>query len=249
MKNKNITKTMAVAKLKSKMLLNNTAALTGPLMAIGMTFLMKLLYGSMTDDPEQTKMLMGLALRMGLSFNIGMGAVMMTALPLAEDKEKYTLRSLMTSSVNGLQFFIGSLMPPLIITIIVNYILIFISGVSTENIDWVMYSAITIVGSLTSCMLGLLLGIIAKSQVNANNIMMPFLLVLAMVPSFSEMNASLAKVSKFLYTGIASNMVSSFVSGESYGVGMEQIIVLVISIVIIALLFVFYYKKTILETE
>lgn len=214
-----------------------------------MTLIFRLLYSSMTDDPEQVKHLLGMALKLGLSFNIGMGAIMTTALPLAEDKEKNTLRSLMTSSVNGIQFFIGSLIPPFIITIVFNYLIIFVSGVDTSDINWLMFSIITIIGSLTSCMLGLLIGIIAKSQVNANNIMMPFLMVLALIPSFGDMVESLGKVSKYLYTGIVSDMVGAYTLGETFSLDIQQILVLGISIIVIAFLFFYYYKKTILETD
>lgn len=249
MRNNNITKINAIMKLKSKMLLKNTAALIGPLMAIAMTILMKFLYSSMTENPEETKMLMGMALKMGVAFNIGMGTIMMTALPLAEDKEKNTLRALMTSSVNGLQFFVGSLIPPFVITIVVNYILIFVSGVDLVNVSWLQYTLMTIVSSLISCMLGLLLGIIAKSQVNANNIMIPFLLVLTMIPMFADLNESMENISQYLYTGIMLDVVSSFVDGKTYGFNIQQVLILMMTMIVIALLFVYFYKKVIVETD
>ena len=95
-------KTFAVIKLKAKMLIGNTAALTGPLMSIGMTIFMKFLYSGIIDGDNSP--FLTYVLNFGVSFNLGLGAIMMSALPLAEDKEKHTLRSLMTSSVNGLQF-------------------------------------------------------------------------------------------------------------------------------------------------
>ncbi|MGX4686213.1 ABC transporter permease [Vagococcus sp. JNUCC 83] len=249
MKNNHIVKTNAIIKLKSKMLLKNTAALIGPLMAIAMTLLMKFLYSSMTESPEETKLFMGMALKMGVAFNIGMGAVMMTALPLAEDKEKNTLRALMTSSVNGIQFFIGSLVPPFLITIVVNYILLFVSGVDLANVNWLQYTLMTIVSALISCMLGLLLGIVAKSQVNANNIMMPFVLILTMIPMFSDLNESMEKVSHYLYTGIMLDVVASFVQGKTYDFSFQQFLILGLTMIVVAVLFVIYYKKVIVETE
>lgn len=249
MKNNNITKIYAIMKLKSKMLLKNTAALIGPFMAIGMTILMKVLYSSMTENPEETQMLLGMALKMGVAFNIGMGAIMMTALPLAEDKEKNTLRALMTSSVNGVQFFIGSLVPPFLITLVVNYIILFVSGIDLANVNWLQYTIMTIVSALISCMLGLLLGIVAKSQVNANNIMMPFLLILTMIPMFADLNESMEKVSHYLYTGMMLEVVTSFVDGKTYHFNAQQSLILVITMVVIALLFVYFYKKVIVETD
>ena len=128
-----LRKIKAVLSLKTKMLLGNTAAITGPLMAIAITIAMRFLYGSLTSDPADASQLYGLALSLGMAMNIGMGAVMMTALPLAEDKEKHTLRTLMTSSVNGSQFFIGSIVPPFIITVITNFIIVLVSGADLSS--------------------------------------------------------------------------------------------------------------------
>lgn len=116
-------------------LLKNTSALIGPLMALGMTLLLKYFYSSMTESPEELEMALAMALNFGLSMNIGMGAIMMSALSLAEEKEKNTLRSLMTSSVNSKQFLVGSLIPPLVITFIINYLLLFLSGLDLQSIS------------------------------------------------------------------------------------------------------------------
>ena len=250
MKSSNTKKTVAIIKLKLKMLMNNTAALTGPLMAVGMTVVMKFLYTSLADgDLEVMDSLMGMALNFGLAFNIGMGTIMMTALPLAEDKEKYTLRALMTSSVNGKQFFIGSIIPPFVISVIINYVLVFISGVNIANVDFVIFSIVTITGTLISCMIGLLIGIIAKSQVNANNIMTPFIMILSLIPTFATLNTSIAAFSDFLYTGITSNMINSFVVGEVFNLQIQQIIILVVSVVLFTFLFMYFYKKNGLESD
>lgn len=174
-----LRKIKAVLSLKTKMLLGNTAAITGPLMAIAITIAMRFLYGSLTSDPADASQLYGLALSLGMAMNIGMGAVMMTALPLAEDKEKHTLRTLMTSSVNGSQFFIGSIVPPFIITVITNFIIVLVSGADLSSFQILPFTWLMTTASLISCMIGLVIGLIAKSQVNANNLMMPIIMLLA----------------------------------------------------------------------
>lgn len=238
-------KTFAIIKLKAKMLIGNTAALTGPLMSIAATVLMKFLYSGMVESDNSA--ILTYVLNFGISFNLGLGAVMMSALPLAEDKEKHTLRTLMTSSVNGLQFFIGSIFWPFVVSVAVNYIIIFVSGVNTANIDMLMFSLLTIVSSLISCMLGLLIGIVAKSQVNANNLVMPFILVLSLVPTLSTLNDTMGKISNYLYTGIVTNMLSSYSQGVAFNLSIAQIAILLISIVAITALFVNKYKKIIVS--
>ncbi|MDI9498423.1 MAG: hypothetical protein QM270_08080 [Bacillota bacterium] len=234
-------KTLAVIKLKAKMLLGNTAALTGPLMSIAATVLLKILYAGMLEGDNSA--ILTYVLNFGISFNLGLGAVMMSALPLAEDKEKHTLRSLMTSSVNGLQFFIGSIFWPFVITVGVNYIVIFVSGVDSSRINMVMFSLLTVVSSLISGKLGLLLGIYAKSQVNANNLMMPFVMVLSLVPTLSTLNETLGRISNYLYTGIVTTMLNRYSEGLEFRLEISQVLVLALCVVGISVLFVVKYRK------
>ena len=72
---------------------------------------MKILYRSIADGKINMD---GYALSLGVLMNISM-SVYCTAAALAEEKEKNTLRTLMTSSVNGLEFFLGSIIPVIIL--------------------------------------------------------------------------------------------------------------------------------------
>ena len=245
-----LRKLNAIIELKIKTLINNTSALSAPFLSILMTIVMRVLYTSIGDpDPERMDILLGMAFSLGLSFNIGMGAIMTTSLPLAEEKEKHTLRALMTSSVNAIEFFLGSLIPPFVITVLVNYAIIFVSGVNIENINLAMFSIVTIIATLTSCMLGLLIGIYAKSQVHANNIMTPFIFVLALVPMFAQFNDSIKNIANYLYTGIVENMIAAFIAGNNYQLGMQQLLVLMLTLGLVTTLFVHYYKQNGFEKD
>lgn len=158
-------------------------------------------------------------------------------------------RTLMTSSVSGFQFFVGSLLPPFLVTVVTNYLIILISGVNIGNISMGKFSVMTITASLISCMLGLLLGIIAKSQVNANNLMMPFLLVLALVLSLSEFNKTLETIGSYLYTGLVTQMVTAYSLGTSFSLTTIQVAMLALSALLITAMFVYKYKKVIVQGE
>lgn len=243
-------KLKAVLNLKVKMLMNNTSALSAPLMGVIMTVIMRILYTSLAGgDSSKMEMLLGMALNLGLSFNIGMGAVMMTSLPLAEEKEKHTLRSLMTSSVNGLEFFLGSLIPPFVITVVMNYVLIFVSGIDIANINFLTFTFVTVIASLSSCMLGLIIGIMANSQVNASNIMSPFIFLLSLLPTFSQFNDSIDKLSNFVYTGIVEKMINTFMSGGTYTIHTQQVFVLVSSLVAFCVIFIYFYQTNGFEKD
>lgn len=143
----------------------------------------------------------------------------------------------------------GSLLPPFLVTVVTNYLIILISGVNIGNISMGMFSVMTITASLISCMLGLLLGIIAKSQVNANNLMMPFLLVLALVLSLSEFNKTLETIGSYLYTGMVTQMVTAYSLRASFSLTTTQVAVLALSALLITAMFVYKYKKVIVQGE
>ena len=143
----------------------------------------------------------------------------------------------------------GSLLPPFLVTVVTNYLIILISGVNIGNISMGMFSVMTITASLISCMLGLLLGIIAKSQVNANNLMMPFLLVLALVLSLSEFNKTLETIGSYLYTGLVTQMVTAYSLGTSFSLTTIQVAMLALSALLITAMFVYKYKKVIVQGE
>lgn len=95
-------KLSAVTEMKMRTLMSKNFIIM-PIFSLGFTFLMKILYRSIADGKINMD---GYALSLGVLMNISM-SVYCTAAALAEEKEKNTLRTLMTSSVNGLEFFLG----------------------------------------------------------------------------------------------------------------------------------------------
>ena len=93
-------KLSAVTEMKMRTLMSKNFIIM-PIFSLGFTFLMKILYRSIADGKINMD---GYALSLGVLMNISM-SVYCTAAALAEEKEKNTLRTLMTSSVNGLEFY------------------------------------------------------------------------------------------------------------------------------------------------
>ena len=76
-----------------------------PLFSIGITLVMNLVYGSISSSRgnEMTDALRVMAIGTGVVMNSTMTGILCTGMALAEEKEKHTLRTLMTSSVSGLE--------------------------------------------------------------------------------------------------------------------------------------------------
>ena len=102
MKPVHLRKLAAIMEVKGKALFSKNFIIM-PIFSLGFTFLMKLVYRAVTEGAFD---LSAYALSLGVLMNILMEGVYCTAAALAEEKEKNTLRTLRTSSVNGLEFFL-----------------------------------------------------------------------------------------------------------------------------------------------
>ena len=132
MKTMHLNKVIAIAQVKLKAFMGKNCIIM-PLFSIGFTLLMKYLYSSMSTGASSPEYLNAYVLGMGLVMNLGMGGIYCPSLLLAEEKEKNTLRVLMTSSVNSLEFFAGSVLPVFFITVLINFLLIPISGFAMDG--------------------------------------------------------------------------------------------------------------------
>ena len=171
-----------------------------PVFSLGFTFLMDILYERISGGAAAMN---AYALAMGMLMNISMMGFYCTAASLAEEKEKNTLRTLMTSSVNGLEFFLGSLIPVVMMAEAVNVICVFIVQLSMTPVQWASYLAVTTAASVIASVVGMLLGIFSKNQVTASTLTTPFVLVFMMIPMFTGFSETLQTISMFFFTGIA----------------------------------------------
>ena len=134
-------------------------------------------------------------------------------------------------------------------TVILNYVLMPISGYLITGKNLVFFSIVTVLSSLISCIIGMLLGIFAKNQVSAGTITTPVLLILMMVPIFSGFVDILEKASGLLFTGILMDMIMDIVSGKSRVLHGGSIVVLAAEAVLAVGLFVVFYRKNGFEKD
>ena len=242
MKTIHINKITAIIEMKTRAFFKKNCIIM-PIFAIGFTIMLRFLYQFIANDGTYNAVLNAEALAMGLVTNIGGNGIYCCSLLLAEEKEKKTLRVLMTSSVNALEFFIGSILPVFFFTAVINFILVPISGMTMTLTQWAWFAVMTIIGTLTSCILGMLLGIFAKDQVSTSTITTPFILTLMLVPMFSTIIESFKTFSKFIFTGAIMEMISNIASKQTPYVELNGILVMVLEIILTILLFTFFYKR------
>lgn len=247
MKTIHLNKVLAIAQVKTKAFMGKNCIIM-PIFALGFTILMKILYSQMgtSSSPEE---LNSYILGMGIVMNIGMMGIYCPCLLLAEEKEKKTLRVLMTSSVNGLEFFLGSILPVFIATVILNFVLMPISGFIISGSNLITFTIVSVIASLISCIIGMILGIFAKNQVSAGTIMTPILMIFIFIPIFSELISVLANISKLMFTGILMEMTMNMAANTDQVLNVGSIAIMLVEVVLSVIVFLFFYKKNGFEKD
>jgi ABC-2 type transporter. len=243
-------KLKAITKFKFKELLKNKTFLTSSLVIIGMTVVFKYIYINLiSENNVSVNVASGMALDIGITLSMCMLTLMIPATLLAKDKEKNTLRTLMTSSVNAVEYFLGSMIPVIVIGFLINILILFISEMPLTVINLPLFLLIILIGNITSCVLGMMIGLFSKNQMAASNLITPVMLVVMLIPMLSKMIEGLQNISKFIYSGIISNMISAYTMEESYSLNLQSLIVLIGQIIVVIILFVILFKKNGFEKD
>ena len=182
-----INKLTAVAQIKWICISRNTAIMIGPLLTVAMVWMFKILY-SINTGGDLSPILVSLILSLGISLNLCMDGFLMVGTAIAEEKEKHTLRVLMTSSVTGIQYFIGSILFPFVLMNIINLVVLEICDISISQVPVATFLLVSAAASLISCVMGMIVGLCAKNQMNANLISYPLMIVFMMIPMFGNLS-------------------------------------------------------------
>lgn len=241
-------KLTAVAQIKWICISRNTAIMIGPLLTVAMVWIFKVLY-SINSGGDLSPILVSLILSLGISLNLCMDGFLMVGTAIAEEKEKHTLRVLMTSSVTGMQYFIGSILFPFVLMNIINIVVLVISGISMNQVSVVAFLLVSAAASLISCVMGMIVGLCAKNQMNANLISYPLVIVFMMIPLFGNLSEKLHHISGFLFTGVLTEMASGFAEGMLYTLKPLDIAVLIGELIISILVFLVLYRRNGYETD
>ena len=240
-------KLAAVTEMKLKALFSKNFIIM-PVFAIGLTFVMKLVYGTVLEG-EAGIFGKAYALAYGALMNICMTGIYCVSAALAEEKEKHTLRVLMTSSVNGTEFFLGILIPVILMVEAVNALLVPLAGVTMDAAGWAIYLGISLLAAIAGAVIGMIFGIFAKNQVTASTVTTPIIMVLMMVPMFSRLNEMLGTITDFLFTGIMMHTVENIVDGSRNPVSVSSLVILVGEILLAMGIFQVVYRKNGYDSE
>ncbi|MDX6152613.1 ABC transporter permease subunit [Marinococcus sp. PL1-022] len=243
-------KISAVLQLKLRLIVSNMSIIFTPVFAIIFVIVMGNLMPQVdTNETAMPFSTEGFLLSFGLIFNIAIAGISMSSSPIAEEKEKHTLRVLMTSSVRGPEYFIGSMIPILVILVATNILLVPASGVSLGDIPLFTYLVITTLATLISIVIGYIIGVFAKNQAQATLVSTPILVLFTSTPVLKVFNETFAEVLNYTYSGVLANLAETLSSSTEYQWNITDTSVLLAWLVLTLGIFMYVYKKNGLDSE
>ncbi len=149
---------------------------------------------------------------------VGMAPLVSMEAILSEEKEKNTLRVLLMADVTPWQYLAG----------VGGYVFLFCmlgAGVfcllgGYRSGEAVLFLAVLGAGILVSMLLGAAIGAGSSSQMAANSVGVPLMLLLSFLPMLSLFNAHISKVTGLVYTEQIRRMLTALGEGEAIREGL-----------------------------
>lgn len=182
----------------------------------------------------------GFLIGFGVLFCIGMVAPMMMAYPLAEEKEKNTLRVLMTSGVRPVDYLVGSMLATGLVSMIACVIILFTTTSGQVNLFYYLIGILS--ATIPALICGAVIGLVCKTQMSTGLLMVPISLPLILIPMFSALNSTLEKISNFLFTGQLMNFLAKITEGEQ-PFTLQFFLVMIATTILLGMIFVITYRK------
>jgi ABC-2 type transport system permease protein len=177
------------------------------------------------------------ALPMFTNMNIIMVPIILMSTIIAEEKEKGTLRVLIMSNVQPMEYLIGIGFFVFIIAVISTALFLITNNIETTYIF--LFLATSLSGIICSILIGAIIGLITKNQMSTGPLSGIIAMVLGMVPMFANMNNSIRNYSKYLY----SQSVFDILFRIKDEFTLEKFTVIGVNALIFLIIFYFIYKR------
>lgn len=244
-----LKRSQTLALFKTKLILQNSYALTYLALPLFMVIGMPILYRFQLEMNDLPVELMALVATMGTILNIGSVAITIPAMLMAEEKEKHTLRSLMVSSVTSTEYLLGSLVPSFILSLAIQALYLPILVDKIDPLKAGIYLAVCALAILSANLLGMCLGLFAKDQMTASLIPMPLTIVIGAIPMMADKVDIVGKINQYFFVSIADGTLTGMIMGKNVTVSPLQFVSLVVTLVVCGGLFYWLYKRNGFEKD
>ena len=198
---------LALLWLRTQIIITNKSVLLQMVMPAGLVYLYKFMMDSQSGSKEQLGIVY-LMLCIPFALVLAVGGPILTI--LAEEKEKNNLKTLLLSGVKGSEYLLSTLIIPLILSVFYLVVTPLILGVNIDN--YTNYYVISGGVALIVLLLYLSLGLVVKSQVMAQVVSIPTMLIIAFLPMLSGMDKTLSKVTDYSFMGLFTKFFSKWES-------------------------------------
>lgn len=173
---------------------------------------------------------------------IGMAPLASAAAIVSEEKETGTLRAFCMSGVKPSEYLFGIGVYLWIACMLGSSMMVLSGHYSGDQIP--RFLLIMAAGIIISLMIGACVGMASRSQMAANSLSVPVMMVFSFLPMLAMFNQTIEVLARYTYT----QQIHALLSGIGYGIVKAEILwVLGGNGIVVLLLFVFFYKKHGLE--
>lgn len=217
---------------------------TGKNLALGIQFVMFPLMAVIMENAIQVEdMPPHFFVSMFAVMHIGMAPLNVMAAVISEEKEKNTLRMLFFSSVKPVEYLLGT--GGFVFSACMVGAVVFAVLGGYGGVEFLQFLLIMAAGICVSMLLGAVIGIRTKSQISATTIATPTMMVFAFLPMLAMFNETIAKVADYAYSQQIQLLLNGLAAGTKAGT--KSLLVIAVSAVIAAGMFVYAYRRNGLE--
>lgn len=181
---------------------------------------------------------------------IYMGIIMVgiyvTAMIVAEEKEKNTLKVLMLSPATPFEVLLGKSFITFVILLIISVLVTFITGAGLGNAP--IFFVTILISSIFTIGVGLIIGLLSPNMMATGVVGFPIYIILMMVPLLSQGNSEvIKKISEFIPTFHTGEALFKGYNNAPFSEIYKHLLILAISAAASLILFIILYKKKGLE--
>lgn len=177
---------------------------------------------------------------MCLPFSLALAVGSPITIILSEEKEKYNLQTLLLSGVKGSEYILSTMFLPFLLTFVIMGTTPLILGVTI--VHTFNYITIVLLTSLSIILFYLLIGLTAKSQVVAQVISLPAMILVAFLPMLSGLDKTVAKITDYSFMGLFTKFFTKW-EGFSWNKTLIPNLTLLIWIVLLLTLITITIRK------
>ena len=180
-------------------------------------------------------------LNIGTVMSIAMVALLLVSTSVAEEKEKFTLRTLMMSNVRASEFLASKILVTLTVLLICNVLIFILSGSALQDLPF--YLLCCVLGSASLIMFSACIGIMARDQMSTSIYQIPIMLLVMLPAMLSGFNSFIGTLASFTPIAAMMTLFENFQTGSlASASSLQAVLVMAVWIILPSVLWLYRAK-------